>query len=415
MHNYRLLVAINALFYASLGLTAPLLTLYLEWLGASFARISLILTSSVAIVLVANHAWGRLSDRFGQRKPFFVSGLLLLAVAQLLLSIASSADWAWLVRGLEALGMAAFNTLGLALVGEALASSRATAPSPDQPPAQQLAQQPSQSGRRMGLYRGAGSLAFAAAALVGGRLADATSLRAVFIASASINALACGVALLLVERRMMAAVQAVGSSVAKRAPRQLPALFTVGVALWMAAHASAASMWPNFMSELGYSNTAISSLWGASALVEVPTMYGAGVLSDWVGRPALLATGGITWALVMVGYVTLAQLFPALLGIQLLRGVSYGSYTATAMTFTAEQGDAASRGRTSGEFFVASSSGQLVGMLMGGTLVQAMGFGALFGLCAMLALASAVCFLALPHAAKLPGFGRSRKLGASAE
>ena len=391
MTNYRLLIVINALFYASLGLTSPLLTLYLEWLGASYGRISLILTSSVAIVLLANHAWGRLSDRFGRRKPFFVAGLLLLVMAQLLLSGASSASWAWLVRTLEALGIAAFQTLGLTLIGDALARQEAATHAGGG--------SITRSGRRMGLFRGVGSLAFAGAALLGGRLADAISLRAVFLASAGVNALAVGVALGLRERRDVATVQPVAAPAApvaaRKAARQLPVLFTAGVVLWMAGHTASASMWPNFMGTLGYSNTAISSLWGVAALVEMPTMYGAGVLSDVIGRPALLAAGGLTWALVMLGYLTLAQLFPALLGVQLVRGVSYGSYTATAMTFTAEQGDGASRGRTSSEFFVASSGGQLVGMLMGGTLVQWLGFGVLFGLCALLAIASAGCFLAM--------------------
>ncbi len=399
MTNYRLLIIINALFYASLGLTSPLLTLYLEWLGASYGRISLILTSSVAIVLLANHAWGRLSDRFGRRKPFFVAGLLLLVMAQLLLSGASDSSWAWLVRTLEALGIAAFQTLGLTLIGDALARQEAAT--------HVGAGATTKSGRRMGLFRGVGSLAFAGAALGGGRLADAISLRAVFLASAGVNALAAGVALGLRERREPTTGQRVASPAAiplaaRKRARQLPVLFTAGVVLWMAGHTASASMWPNFMGTLGYSNTAISSLWAVAALVEMPTMVGAGVLSDVIGRPALLAAGGATWSLVMLGYLTVAQLFPALLGVQIVRGVSYGSYTATAMTFTAEQGDGSSRGRTSSEFFVASSGGQLVGMLMGGTLVQWLGFGPLFALCALLAAASAVCFLAMRTRAAKP-------------
>ena len=50
-----------------------------------------------------------------------------------------------------------------------------------------------------------GSLAFAGGAFVGGRLADATSLRVVFIACAILYLLAAGVALLLHETRAVRA------------------------------------------------------------------------------------------------------------------------------------------------------------------------------------------------------------------
>src|SRR5690606_17193516 len=131
--------------------------------------------------------------------------------------------------------------------------------------------------------------------------------------------------------------------------------------------------------------------WGLAALVEMPAMLGLGALSDTVGRTALLITGGAGISLVNLGYATVAASLPALLAIQLLRGVGYSAYTGSALTYTADWGGSA-RGGTSGLFHAAGSAGQLLGLLMGGTLVQFAGFSTLFTACATLALAAAGCF-----------------------
>jgi MFS family permease len=177
----------------------------------------------------------------------------------------------------------------------------------------------------------------------------------------------------------------------------LPVLFLVGVFLWMGAHMGASSMWPNYMSDLGYTNSAISSLWGWAALVEAPAMLAVGRLSDLFGRAPLLAAGAWGMVGVQLGYVTLATVLPALLGLQLLRGLAYAAYTATAMTFAAEHGDRQTRGRNSGLFNSVSSAGQLAGLLLAGVMADARGFSFMFGVFATAMLVSGVCFLALRH------------------
>ena len=115
-------------------------------------------------------------------------------------------------------------------------------------------------------------------------------------------------------------------------------------------------------------------------------------LSDVAGRAPLLVAGGVGVALVMLGYVVLARVLPALVGIQISRGLAYASYTTSAMTFAAEQGDQRTRGNNSGLFNATGGGGQLLGLLMGGMLAQARGFEFLFGVCAASALLSGVCF-----------------------
>ncbi len=154
-------------------------------------------------------------------------------------------------------------------------------------------------------------------------------------------------------------------------------------------------MWPNYMAALGYAKTAISSLWGLAGLVEAPAMLLTGRLSDTLGRAILLAAGGIGAGLVMLGYLLLAGTMATLLVVQVGRGIAFGSYTANAMTFAVEFGGEDTRGANSGLLNTASSAGQLVGLYLGGTIVQLWGFQFMWMAFAITAALSAVCFLAL--------------------
>lgn len=358
------------LVFAAIGISSPLITLFLEGLGASYAQIALILTAFSGTALASQYLWGRVSDRLGRRKPVLLAGLFGLSLAYALLSLAPTLSWAWATRVLEGASLAAYFTTSLALMGDLLALS-------------------GERGRRMGAYRGWGSLAFAVGAVAGGVLGDAFSLRFSLTICAALYLLAALSVLALKEVPLSSAADVT------EAPERLPLRFLAGVALWMTALAASVSMWPNFMATLGYSQTVISSLWGLAALVEAPAMKVLGGLSDVIGRAPILALGGAGIALTMLGYITFAHSLAALVGVQVLRGLAFAGYTATAMTFAAEIGDARSRGGNSGLFNAATNTGQLLGVLIGGTLVQSWGFEVLFAACAAIALASGLLFLTL--------------------
>lgn len=390
MDSLLLLTLIIALVFAAIGISSPLMTLYLEALGASYAQIAVILATVAAVSLFSSYGWGRASDALGRRKPLIVAGLGGLIVTYLLLSQAASATAAWVVRLIEAAFAAAYSTASLAFVGDLLA-------------------QRDRRGQRMGTYRGIGSLAFAGGALVGGRLADALSLRTVFIACAVLYALAAGVALLLRETAAPRTERALAAARPERRPDRLrglaaglPLLFLAGVFLWTVAWNGQASMWPNYMATLGHSNTTISTLWGLAGLVEAPALRLTGQLSDVMGRSVLLAAGGIGAAVVMLGYILLSRLLPALVGVQVVRGVVFAAYTGNAMTFAVESADASTRGRHSGLFNTVTGAGQLAGLLLGGTLAQTGGFPFMFAVFGAAGLLAGVCFLLLRGRAGVP-------------
>ena len=356
---------------AAFGFDAALL----QGLGADFALISVILTSTIIVMLVGSYGWGWLADRLGRRKPLYVAGLAGVAIGYWWLSAANDVSHAWPARLLDGLSMAAVSTLGLALMGDTLDAS-------------------AQRGRRMGLTRGLGSGAFAMGALMGGRLADAFGLSFIYIVCGAFFLAAMMAALFVREvRAVPAPVDPAGGS--RKTGAGLPLLFLAGVGLWTMAHVASTSMWPNYMATFGYSKTAISSLWSLAAMIEFPAMYITGALSDVAGRAVMLAAGGFGIALVQIGYMLLAQSLPLLLGVQVLRGFGFGSYTASSMTFAAEFGGQQHRGSRSGLFNAAGSAGQLAGSMLGGNLVQVAGFPALFAVCSTIAVASAICFLVL--------------------
>jgi MFS family permease len=390
MNNYRILLVTNSISFGTAGIYLPLMTLYLQGLGADLALISIILTSSAIVGLAGSYAWGRLADRAGRRKPFYVGGLAAGALGYVWLSQANSVGMAWSARLWDGLSGAAVMTVGLTMLGDALAASP-------------------NKGRSMGLVRGSASLVWALGAFAGGRIADAFSLQTAFLICSGMFTAAAAIALLLQETKVVKPAALVPAPVLTPEPAKaaaapiprpkigLPVLFLAGVVLWGATDMASSTMWPNYLGSLGYSKTTISSLFSLAAFVEMPAMVVFGSLSDLVGRTIMLAAGGFVFALVQASYIFFVQNLPALLGIQVVRGLGFGSYTASAMTFATEQGGHEDRGSNSGMFNAMSSAGMLTGTMLGGTVAQAFGFTALYALCAVMATGAGACFLALRH------------------
>lgn len=378
MRDIRLLTLVGIFVFLAMGFSAPVMTVYLESLGASFAEISLILTSFSLTALLSSYAGGYLSDRLGRRKPLLLAGLALMALAYFWLGSVPTAQAAWPVRIVEGVGSGTYNALSLAMMGDLLEHS-------------------SNKGRSMGIYRGIGSAAFAVGAVAGGWLATRIATPSVFWAAGGFYA-AAALVMFAVHEHLRAAPVAEKEPLG--APQGypglgLPALFLVGVFIWMASLGAMSSMWPNALKHLGYNQQTISSLWGLSALMEMPSMALTGAISDVTGRAPLLAAGAAGMTAVLIGYALVAQWLWALVGLQVLRGTSFGAYVANAMTYTTERAGPLARGSASGVFSATAGAGSLIGTLVAGFVVQGFGFTVLFGLCAVGTATAALCFFAL--------------------
>ncbi len=359
MDSVRLLTVVLFLVYAAVGATAPMLSLYLESLGASYAHISAILTTYAVVLLVANYFWGRLSDRLRRRKPLVVGGLLGMSLAFGLLALAPSYRFAWGVRVWEAMAMAAYATTSLAFMGDLLATSASR-------------------GRRIGSYRGFGSLSFALGAFGAKPVIDYLGMREVYGLGASLFLIAGLVAITIREAHPATETAQESAPVAAESPVRLPITFLLGVLLWMCAFWAAYSMWPNFLASLGYPKSTANWLWGLAAISEVPFMNVVGALSDALGRAPVLAMGGVGLGLVLLGYVVLNRWLIALASVQVFRGFAYSAFTATSMVYAAESGTTHTRAGSVGIYNAAVGLGQILGLAIGGQVVQRAGFQTLF-------------------------------------
>ena len=413
MQNLTLMTAITFILFMSIGITGPISSLYVESLGASYFAIGLLGTVTSLTMIVFSYVWGRASDRLGQRKVFLVAGLATLAVSRGLMAVVPSYEYLFPLRILGAIAQAAYGTASLALMGDL------------------LEQRTDERGRRMGIYRGLGSLGFGLMAFLSGSVADWLSINVPFYLSATFLVVAFFLALRVEDPSVLlraspsaeftvstAELLRAGSSASPAGVRgrfkstplsgletssalqtekagRLPlAPLLISAFLWSLVTGAVYAVWANYMvSELDYSLAAMSRLWALASLSELPLMILAGWLSDHIGRLPMLSLGFLAWTLVFLGYV-FAPVMPWIVLIQLTRGFAYSAFTATAMTYATEVRSKSQRGQVSGLYSSCGGLGSILGSSAGGALTQFASFRTMIGTNAALIFGGAV-YLAL--------------------
>ncbi|MBN2392160.1 MAG: MFS transporter [Anaerolineae bacterium] len=355
MKNLILMTAIGVILFMSRGIVGPINSLYVESLGANYLTIGVLGAVTSLTTIVFSYVWGRMSDRRGKRKMFLVGGLASLALSAGLMAVAPTYVYLFPLNILNAASQAAYAVVSLALMGDILEESRGA------------------RGRRMGIYRGLGSLGFGVLAFFSGSVADRLSLRAPFGLSAGFLVVAVFLALLVEENpaRSTSAMTPAAPPVAATSPTALPLppLF-ISMFLWSLVTGAVYAVWANYMvGELAFTQAQMSRLWGLASFSEFPLMILAGALSDRIGRPATLSLGFFAWTLVFLGYVV-TPVMPWIVVVQLIRAFAYSAFTAASMTYATEVRAKAQRGRISGLYSSAGSIGAILGSTMGGALAQ---------------------------------------------
>ncbi len=383
--NLRIMTAVTAAFYGGLGAGGSFIGLFLEGLGANYFQVSLILTLFITTTIVTSAVVSRYADRLGARRAWLAAGMALQALGYVLVSFSGTLGQAAGARIVEGMGAAIYSAISLSIVGELLSNSP-------------------KRGRQMGVYRGMGSIAYAVAALGSGVLADRAGISASILVAGALSAVGALLALALergphprpiLTTPLQAVVQGNDLRTGQASRTALPRIFLVGVLLIMAALAASSAMFPLYLNSLGRSRTAIGSLWSLTAVLEFPAMLLTGMISDAVGRAPLLAAGAVAIAFVQLFYIGAARFsFSVILG-QITRSFGFASFTANAMSFTADLSSDADRAANSGLFTLTQNTGQLLGLLVGGALAQLLGFAALFAACALAASGAALAFFVL--------------------
>ena len=355
MKNLILMTAIGVILFMSRGIVGPINSLYVESLGANYLTIGVLGAVTSLTAIVFSYVWGRMSDRRGKRKIFLVGGLASLALSVGLMAVAPTYVYLFPLNILNAASQAAYAVVSLALMGDILEETRGA------------------RGRRMGIYRGLGSLGFGVLAFFSGSVADRLSLRAPFGLSAAFLVVAVFLALLVEENPTRSSSAAIPAAppVSATSPTALPLppLF-ISMFLWSLVTGAVYAVWANYMvGELAFTQSQMSRLWGLASFSELPLMILTGALSDRIGRLSMLSLGFFAWTLVFLGYV-LTPVLPWIVLVQLIRAFAYSAFTAASMTYATEVRAKAQRGRISGLYSSAGSIGAILGSTMGGALAQ---------------------------------------------
>jgi MFS family permease len=375
MRAYWVLATVIFLGFTAGGATMPFFSLYATSLGATLGQVALVVGVQSAVAVVAGLAWGRIADRLGHPRPIVTGALAGLALLNF--AIANVTAWPWLVplHALLGVAMGAYHVTSLALMGDILDGNP-------------------RRGRLVSGYRMSGSLAFSVAIVLSGWLSETIGPRGSFLLAAVVYALAFLISLFIAEPPRVAPIaKPAGFAVLLRGPMR-PLLI---VALAFGVPFSAVySVWPIWVVDvLGLGRATFSQLWGVAAFVEVPCMLVAGILVDRVGRRPTFVAGLAGFALVYLLYASAPPL-PGLFATQVLRGMAFAAFTATALTMAIDLSPPEARGRASGLFTSAQGIAQISGSWLGGPLAAALGFPALFALAAATVLCGAAfSFVAL--------------------
>jgi MFS family permease len=288
------------------------------------------------------------------------------------LAMANVPSWEWLVplRVLEGLASSAHQVCSLALMGDILEGHP-------------------RRGRMVSGYRMSGSLAFSAAIVTSGWLAETIGFGGSYLLAAAVYSTGFLIALTIPERRGEHARSAGGASFGGLLRGPLLPLLIVAISFGL-PFSSVYSVWPIWIAdEQGFGRAVFSRLWGLAAFVEVPCMLLAGWVVDRAGRRPTFAFGLIAFALVYLSYASAPPL-SGLIATQVLRGFAFAAFTATALTMAIELAPPDARGRASGLYTTAQSLAQISGNWVGAPVAAALGFRALFALAAAVVLCGAI-------------------------
>ena len=154
---------------------------------------------------------------------------------------------------------------------------------------------------------------------------------------------------------------------------------------------------PSQREAVGLSLAAVGVMLGANRLIRIPSNPLIGVLFDRVGRRRLFLLGMVLGVLSTFGYSLATGFWPFLI-TRLLWGVSWTLINIGGITMVHDVSTVADRGRLAGIYNAWMLVGFAVGPLLGGFLVDAVGFRATMRLyAATTAIGLLVAALALPE------------------
>ena len=387
----RVFYTLNIAVFTSMlgmGIVLPFMPIYARTLGATGITIGIFFASFPLAQMVFMPLISRLSDRHG-RKMFMVLGLL----GSSLLSL-------WYVYAPNML----YLTLGRFLQGAAVALTLpiATAYVGDIAPAEKR-------GTLMGIFNLSMTSSIGLGPLVGGWLSDQYGMEFSFYWMCLLNALACGLVLVL-----LPSSHSTGKAAVRRASyRQLLARPRVkGLALYRVVNTIQMGLWFSFLPLLGTEilninhtmiGWALACYMLVSSLVQVPF----GRMADRFSKRLLIITSGLIGSFVF-SFMFFVWTFWHLLLIAAVTGAMGAMAMPALNAMAAEEGQDGNMGAVMGMLNMAMSVGMMLGPVLGGLVLDVSGLRPLFIFGAVAGVLGTFGFARLTTAAPLPAVAAPR-------
>lgn len=362
-----LLILVNQLGF---GLITPVLPAYARSFGLGAGGVGLIVGSYGLARFLANVPAGQLAERRGRRAVLII-GTLITSVASALIAVAQNLPQLLAFRVLAGLGAATVLTGGQIMVGD-------LAP-------------PERRGRMMSTYQGFFLVGVGLGPTPGGILADTLGLRAPFVAYAVFSLLACVMAAIVIKETKPAGGAAASLSRDSAAePEHEPAMsvravvlgapfLLVGLISFVQFFARTGAMFTIVpllgKDRIGLSASQIGVAMTLVSVLNIATLYHAGVLSDRAGRklaivPATLVSG------ISVALWSQSGSYGMYIAAALLWGLGSGISGPSPGAYVADIIPPSRRAQAFGLYRSVADAGYIVGPPLLGWMAGAMGYTA---------------------------------------
>lgn len=363
------LFAATLLIRTGIGAILPVLPVYAKAHGASPFMIALMTNAYLASHVLLQGPAGHLSDRWG-RRPVLLAGAALYALVSALFLLDGGP---WLFTGLKVLeGVAA------SAVTPVVRAAVADLVSPEG------------RGRAFGGLAAVDNAGLFLGPLLGGWVQATSGVQAPFVAGALLSLMAT---LALLWLPYQAPARGPAAAVAATAFRwALPSSdlgrFLRSGGFWAAALPGISFayltglysvIWSLYMEEVGATPWEVSLSFGLYSLPVLLLLLPFGAITDRVGRPQMVLVGGLSAALITLGYGFFPSPVPLML-LGVLDGVATAIFTPASQAFIADVTPWNVRGRFLGLVGSASTLATMAAVTLVGALYQQVPTWQLFAL-----------------------------------
>lgn len=368
--SFYLILASTFLFFFSILLLLTPLPLYIKEVGGQPSQIGLVAGVFALSSVLSRPLVGRLVDTWG-RKPMMMVGSVIFILGPLFYILARSIPSLFLARMFHGVGIAAFTTAYSTLAADLVPSPR--------------------RGEALGLAGTAPYVAIIFAPPLGGALLPRLGFSPLFLISAVVAALSLLVAIPIREAARRVNPQKAAGFLGTLRERYVwvPSLLTVVVGL---AYGSLLTFLPLFGVERGIANVGL--FFTTYGLMTITVRMPLGRLSDRVGRMRVIIPAMLLLSLALAG-LRMAGGMELLIVAAILYGLGDSGAGAATVALVVDEAPLEVRGTALGVLYASFDLGAGLGGVVMGPVAGVVGYGGMYLLLGLIALAGVALFVAL--------------------